>query len=786
MDKKCILWFWLLLFTQLYAMESGISVGTFAQEKRTFYTQADGLPTAAVLSVAITADGSVFCGTEQGLARFSENRCTVYEETKNHAVRHMAVAGHQVVAIMEPNADMNGNRSLLLINHGRVEQILSLAGIAKDRSVSALALDEWIYLGCGERLYTLAPAAKAKLKMIATFSGEIKQLAVVTNKTIYAATSAGLMQYDVKTKAITPLYPQQGKRSWSLVDVRGVALDQQGQLWFASPQGVGCRTAAGWTLYTGQEGLPYDDFVTMACGEPGVMWFGTTFGAIRFDGTTWEYRQGLRWLPNDRVNDLAITPQGQAWIATPKGVAKIERTAMTLAEKAAWYEEEIDRYHRRTPYEYVLEVSVKEPGDKSEYKQQDSDNDGLWTSMYGAGECFAYGATRDPQAKKRAQKAFRALRFLGEVTQGGTHPAPSGFVCRTILPTTGPDPNIGRLQDDIKSQHYRDKFWKVFEPRWPKSADGQWYWKTDTSSDELDGHYFLYGLYFDLVAETEAEKDAVRTHVRALTDHLIKHHCKLVDHDGQPTRWARYDPAELNHDPRWFIERGLNSLSMLSYLATTAHITGDRKYRQVADSLIDRHGYLQNMMNMKVQRGIGTGNQSDDEMAFMCYYNVIKYEPDPLRRSQFATSFWLTWRLEYPEMNPFFNFLMAAVCNGVTYTDQWGTHSVGPTGEWLEDGVETLQRFPLDRFDWRHDNSRRIDLIRLSELGACFDEDPQDFPRRGYRVNGKVIPVDECHFNHWNRNPFQLVTGGGGYELADGAVFLLPYYLGLYHGFIKE
>jgi hypothetical protein len=406
--------------------------------------------------------------------------------------------------------------------------------------------------------------------------------------------------------------------------------------------------------------------------------------------------------------------------------------------------------------------------------------------MYGAGECFAYAATRQPQARARAQKAFAALRFLGQVTQGGPHPAPPGFVARTILPTSGFDPNIGRVEGDRQKRKDEDKLWKVFEPRWPKSADGQWYWKTDTSSDELDGHYFFYGLYYDLVAETEQDRTAVRKHVAALTDHLITHDFKLVDHDGTPTRWARYDPSELNFDTRWFYERGLNSLSMLSYLMTTAHITGDARYRRIADSLIAHHSYLQNMMNMKTQRGLGSGNHSDDEMAFMCYYNLLKYETDPERKSRFAVSFYLSWRFEYPEMNPLFNFMYAAMCSGLTYTDQWGTHDLNPTGQWLDDSVDMLKRFPLDRINWRHDNSRRTDLVFLSGFLANFDEDPESFTRQAYRVNGKVIPVDESFFNHWNRNPFDLTTGGDGREMADGAVFLLPYYMGLYHGLINE
>jgi ligand-binding sensor domain-containing protein len=61
---------------------------------------------------------------------------------------------------------------------------------------------------------------------------------------------------------------------WAPINVRGVAYDSRGRLWFASPQGVGCFDN-GWTLYTGAEGLPYNDFTTMAAGEAGVVWFGT-------------------------------------------------------------------------------------------------------------------------------------------------------------------------------------------------------------------------------------------------------------------------------------------------------------------------------------------------------------------------------------------------------------------------------------------------------------------------------------------------------------------------------
>ena len=56
----------------------------------------------------------------------------------------------------------------------------------------------------------------------------------------------------------------------------------------------------------------------------------------------------------------------------------------------------------------------------------------------------------------------------------------------------------------------------------------------------------------------------------------------------------------------------------------------------------------------------------------------------------------------------------------------------------------------------------------------------------GHLRNGKCLPVDERRVEHWNHNPYELDGGEGGRTLADGAVFLLPYYMGLYHGYIIE
>ena len=630
-------------------------------------------------------------------------------------------------------------------------------------------------------LFAAKKTVPVELRALVKQAGAVLAVARGPEGQVAVGLEGGLFLSD--HEGMRQVFPRDGHKSWAPTHVT-VSYDGLGRLWFASYQGAGRYEKGKWTLFTGEEGLPYDDMTAAAGGADGTVWFGTAIGAIRFDGSAWAYRQGKRWLPGDEVRDIAVDADGNAWVATAGGVSFIHFKGMTFAEKAKHYEDEIDKYNRRTKFGYVIEAHASQAGKNTDTRVGDSDNDGLWTSMYGAGECFAYGATKDPLAKRRAKRAFAALSFLSEAPKGSKHEPPAGFIARTVLETSSEkNPNFGSytLENQRRFRKSRDGYWRVYEPRWPKSADGKYYWKSDTSSDELDGHYFFYPLYYDLVAETEDEKSAVREIVRANIDHLISHDFSMHDHAGK-TRWSVYGPNDINQDREWHEERGLKSISILSYLNVAYHMTGDKKYRDVAKELRDKHSYHTNVMWPKYQRGIGSGNQSDDEMAFMAYYNLVKYEPDPKLRKMYVASFANSWRQEEPEMNPFFNFCFASQGMGVEFTNIWGTFDLSPWETWLEDAIGTLKRFPLDRFDWRHTNHHRKDLILLSDHWADAYDDK--FRGKGYRNNGKVLPVDERYFNHWNASPWELDTGGGGHVIGSGTVYTLPYYMGLYHGFI--
>ena len=224
---------------------------------------------------------------------------------------------------------------------------------------------------------------------------------------------------------------------------------------------------------------------------------------------------------------------------------------------------------------------------------------------------------------------------------------------------------------------------------------------------------------------------------------------------------------------------------MLTYLAVAEHLTGDAKYAAASRELVDRHGYGQNLMFPKVQSGPGSGNQSDDEMAFMCFYTLLRCSKDEALKNAVRSSFFAYWQNEEPEMNPFFDFAYAAHGLGRNVTNVWGTFPLSPRGDWSAGAMATLRGFPLDRLKWSMTNSHRLDVARLGIAGSKDFYDAKDHGR-GHRVDGKVLPVENRYFGHWNTDPWELDSAGVAEELGAGTVFLLPYYMGMYHGFVAR
>lgn len=571
---------------------------------------------------------------------------------------------------------------------------------------------------------------------------------VAEGNTIWAATRVGLFRYDGEA---TRCYSQPDEVLSS--EVTALARDRQGRLWVGSTGGIdvydGERRVA---QYTGQEGLPNVVVASLDFDREGTLWVGTELGVARFDGQRWSLRHSLRWLPSDAVRGVAFGADGTAWVGTAGGISPLRSKTLTLEEKAAHYQEIVRARHVREPG-LVERCFLETPGDLSSFRPMDTDNDGLFTGLYLAAESYRYAATRDPAARRNAREAFRGMQFLQTVTET------PGFVARTVIPsdwTRMADANRTYTAQEIVEILVDDPRWKRVETRWRKSNDGRWLWKGDTSSDEITGHYFAYAVYYDLAADDE-DRSRVRDLVRRITDYLIDGGYVLRDIDGQATRWGVWSPERLNGDPNWRLDRGVNSVEMLSFLRVAHHMTGDERYESATSELIEQHGYGENVLDAQ-QFDPGAFTYIDSQLLALAYPALFRYEDDPQRLELYRRSARRWFAPVQEDHSPLYTFVYAAALGE-------------PVA--LQGSVEFLRDVPLDMIEWTIDNTQREDVQMVRR--PTIDRWQTD----------RLLPASERAIGKWDKNPYAAHAGAGGRTESSTVYWLLPYWMGRYHGFIS-
>ena len=473
--------------------------------------------------------------------------------------------------------------------------------------------------------------------------------------------------------------------------------------------------------------------------ENGVSWLGGPEGAARFDPSAmhlwdrWQYFGAERWLQDNDVQQIIQVedPNEKVLIRTQTGLSQIFWQPMTMGQKAQYFDRITELFHVRNGF--VARSVLTEPGNANSAITSDTDNDGLWTAMYLAAMAYRYAVTGEFDAKMKARRSLEALMKLETIT-----PIP-GFYARTYRQLDAPLPH----QDNGE---------------WHPSEDGTTEWKGDTSSDESVGHYYAYAMYYDLVA-SESEKEEISTIIQRLTDYLIANKYDLIDLDGKPTRWGRWGESYYDTEEGDY-EKALRSLELLSFLKTTYHITGDRIYQEAYLERV-RKGYAHYTLEY---RRWGSQeweiNYSDDELYYLSIYPLLKYEEDPALRAVYMDSLRFTWNQVQPEMNPLWNYMSAAL-------------QAGPLTDLLRsDSRKTLERAPMELIRWNTMNSHRIDV----RMNRSPDRHGKDFLVR-------VLPIDERPLHKHNGNPY-VADGGSPNQLMEPTFWLLPYWMGVYYGYV--
>lgn len=475
------------------------------------------------------------------------------------------------------------------------------------------------------------------------------------------------------------------------------------------------------------------------------IWFGSTEGAFctRVDGK-FDYYNGERWLPSNKVNHISDGPEGSVLILTDAGLGQICFKNMTLADKAELFDKQVRRRHIRNGFNASL--NDMEKGNISTGYLDDSDNDGLWTTMYLGGEIFRYASTKSSEALSNCKESLDAIERL--YTINGIPGFPSRSFERSGYTNKLSDPE-----------------------RWQHASDPEWDWKSTTSSDEVIGHIFAFGALAELIPDADMKRRSIVL-IDTLMSHIVKNDMYLIDFDGKPTLWGRWNPDYVNSFPTNIGDRKLNSSNIIAMLQTAYHFTKKEKYKEKAMELLYKHGYLENLM--RSMKGIATAsdnaddkskllsdawNHSDDEMYFVGYWGLYRYAFDESLKAKYKKAIIDHWEIERPEKDGAWNMFTA-----ITGTPNFD----------LSEAAWYLREHPIDLIEWDISNSHRKDIDNL-EL---------NFRKQTIK---EVLPPDERPIQRHNANMFRLDRSGrnGTLEYSAGDIWLLPYWMGRYLGVIS-
>ncbi len=503
--------------------------------------------------------------------------------------------------------------------------------------------------------------------------------------------------------------------------------------------------------------LPWPE-ITAIREISGKLWFGSSKGAFMLrEDEKFNYYFGKRWLPGDIVKHISEGPGQSVLILTENGLGQICFMEMTLEDKAMHFEKQVRQRHIR--YGINSNLSRLKNHDLSTAQNGIADSDNLWTGMYLGSQLFRYLVTGSEDAKQNCYEAFEAMERLHEINHIG------GLFGRTFE-------RSGYHEFRTEYRSYVENYW--YEgynntTSWQHSDDPEWDWRASASSDQTVGQMFALILIAEYIDDEPWKQRAIKL-IDDLMGYLVENNYTLVDVDGKPSLWGRWNPEYVNRFQTMIGDRKVYSSNLIAFLQAAYRFTGKEIYREKAFELMEQHGYLENLARPFSEIGpapenadawskmlSSQWNHSDDEMYFLAYWGLHPYAFNDTLREVYREAIRDHWEFERPEKNALWNF-----CYALTGAMEFD----------LEESIWHLREWPLDMIEYKTENSHRKD-IELIEPGFWG------------QTTKEVLPPDERPELKHNRSLFTLDRPDRQSELSAGDTYLLPYWMGRFLGVIS-
>ncbi len=347
-----------LLSVPAFGLDPKLALTQFGHD---VWTTSNGLPHDSVRAIAQAADGYLWFGTADGLARFDGVNFTVFNESNTPLLKQSAIISMQAA----PDGSLwmgTGSGGLLRYRNGGFEK-MGGPGLPGSSSIRALLMDSRgvLWIGADGGLARLDRGRGASV-----FSGgweaNVHVLLEYPAGTVWVGANNGLHRFKggverifttkhgLPDNSIWGLAPGAGGGLWIGTHTGGLSeyrqgrfrtygerdglaptgiltllSDRDGALWIGA-DGAGVSRFAGgkFSSYRTRDGLSNQVVRCMYEDREGSVWMGTAGGGInRFK----EYRVTMRTtregLPSDSVRSLQQDHSGDIWLGTTNGIARL-------------------------------------------------------------------------------------------------------------------------------------------------------------------------------------------------------------------------------------------------------------------------------------------------------------------------------------------------------------------------------------------------------------------------------------------------------------------------------
>lgn len=291
-----------------------------------YNTSNSGLPSNDVRCVDALSYGTVWIGTDHGLARFYNNDWLVWDEANS------AIGDHDVIAVAGRNAGVVWAGTAHGLKYFNGMGWADVSSHLTAPRVTALLLSPTtglLFVGTDVGgLNMFSDTTWLSAYDTSFLSGSINALDY-SNDPIHPGTFIGTSTMLVRTGGGSWAVLNSGTNHLPSANITGLACTAGNpDTWVATSGGLALFSASSnhFQIYTASNsGLPSDSLTCVAALHYPV-WIGHNGqGLTRFSGFTWAtYTTANSNLPSNDIHGLSMDPSGTLWIATAAGLAKLD------------------------------------------------------------------------------------------------------------------------------------------------------------------------------------------------------------------------------------------------------------------------------------------------------------------------------------------------------------------------------------------------------------------------------------------------------------------------------